>query len=318
MSTMAEPQGAGAAEMAFDLTQIVNVASVPQRSPFRYPGGKTWLVPHIRQWLRRCDPHVSEFIEPFAGGAIVGLTVAFERLADSVMLIEKDEDVAAVWMTILNVRNGRWLADRIAEFEFTEEHVRAALETPRWKLSFRERAFKTILRNRVQRGGILAPGAGVMKIGENGRGLASRWYPETLRRRILAITELRHRITFEQGDGIDAIRKNALRRDVAFFIDPPYTIAGRRLYTYSDIDHEELFRIAGRVSGDFLMTYDNTDEIRRLAERFGFETRLIAMKNTHNTKMTELLIGRHLDWLQQLGRDDPQASLEFELQTLPG
>ena len=24
---------------------IVNVASVPQRSPFRYPGGKTWLIP---------------------------------------------------------------------------------------------------------------------------------------------------------------------------------------------------------------------------------------------------------------------------------
>ncbi len=27
------------------LPGIVNVASVPQRSPFRYPGGKTWLVP---------------------------------------------------------------------------------------------------------------------------------------------------------------------------------------------------------------------------------------------------------------------------------
>jgi len=25
-----------------ELTQPVNVASVPQRSPFRYPGGKTW------------------------------------------------------------------------------------------------------------------------------------------------------------------------------------------------------------------------------------------------------------------------------------
>jgi len=32
-------------------SQIVNVASVPQRSPFRYPGGKTWLVPLVRQWL---------------------------------------------------------------------------------------------------------------------------------------------------------------------------------------------------------------------------------------------------------------------------
>lgn len=29
--------------------KVVNVASVPQRSPFRYPGGKTWLVPVVRK-----------------------------------------------------------------------------------------------------------------------------------------------------------------------------------------------------------------------------------------------------------------------------
>ena len=32
---------------------IINVASVPQRSPFRYPGGKTWLIPTVRQWLKQ-------------------------------------------------------------------------------------------------------------------------------------------------------------------------------------------------------------------------------------------------------------------------
>jgi DNA adenine methylase len=55
-----------------------------------------------------------------------------------------------------------------------------------------------------------------------------------------------------------------------------------------------------RVRGDFLMSYDNTDEVRALARRFGFVSRPIAMKNTHHEKMTELLIGRDLNWLDQI------------------
>src|SRR5712671_8236811 len=59
--------------------RVINVSAVPHRSPFRYPGGKTWLVPYVRQWLSSRAPKPEELIEPFAGGAIVGLTVAFER-----------------------------------------------------------------------------------------------------------------------------------------------------------------------------------------------------------------------------------------------
>ena len=58
-------------------SQIVNVASVPQRSPFRYPGGKTWLVPTIRKWLKSLSLKPSLFVEPFVGGGIVSLTVGF-------------------------------------------------------------------------------------------------------------------------------------------------------------------------------------------------------------------------------------------------
>jgi DNA adenine methylase len=273
--------------------KIVNVASVPQRSPFRFPGGKTWLIPYIRLWLRRGSTPVSELIEPFAGGAIVGLTAAFENFAEKITLIELDSDVAAVWQTILT-GDGKSLANRIASFRPTAESVRAALSSNSRDLE--ERAFITILRNRVQRGGILAPGAGLMKNGENGRGLASRWYPETLRRRILAITAIKERIRFVQGDGIDFLNQNLDRKDVAYFIDPPYTVAGRRLYTHSDIDHEALFRLAGKLAGEFLMTYDNAKEIRSLAAKFGFDIEPIPMKSTHHTKMTELLIGRNLAW----------------------
>ena len=299
--------------------KVINVASVPQRSPFRYPGGKTWLIPYIRQWLCSRLPRPEELVEPFAGGAIVGLTVAFERLAESVKLIEKDEDVAAVWHTIFNTGYGKWLADRIVAFEFTPERVRAEIHTPRFRLPLRERAFKTIVRNRVQRGGILAQGAGLMKEGENGRGMASRWYPATLHRRIMAILEVKSWIRFEQGDGLEGIRENADRPNVAFFIDPPYTVAGRRLYTYNQVNHRELFETVAGVAGDFLMTYDNSKEIRDLANCHGFDTRLVPMKSTHHTEMSELMIGRDLSWLSipdKSGRGDGADALQTCLDLL--
>jgi DNA adenine methylase len=166
---------------------IVNVASVPHRSPFRYPGGKTWLIPLVRRWLQSVQP-VAELIEPFAGGAIVGLTAVFEQLAGCLTLIELDQNVAAVWEVILN-GHGAALAERITGFEMSLVNAQAILTAePRTPL---DRAFCTILRNRVQHGGILAPGASLTKDGENGRGIKSRWYAQTLHRRISDIVTIR-------------------------------------------------------------------------------------------------------------------------------
>ncbi len=287
---------------------VFNVASVPQRSPFRYPGGKTWLVPYVRLWLGARRPRPSELIEPFAGGAVVGLTAAFEGLVERVTLVEKDEDVAAVWQTILDPAQAAWLADAVAAFRPTPESVRAALAPTGDRLSLPERAFRTLLRNRVQRGGILAPGAGLLKLGENRRGLASRWYPQTLRRRILAIARLRERIRFRCGDGFQVLRENQDRPEAVFFIDPPYTAAGRRLYTHSDVDHPELFRLTAGLRGDFLMSYDDAPEIRRLAAQCGFALAPVPMKSTHHTVKFELLIGRNLDWLAGLAAGGRRGS----------
>src|SRR5215216_2399360 len=162
---------------------VINVSAVPHRSPFRYPGGKTWLVPYVRQWLKSRNEKPTEFVETFAGGSIVGLSALFDELTTHLTLVELDEQVASVWTTILN--EGRELAARIVAFNLTRENVSA--ELTRTPANIADRAFQTILRNRVQRGGIMAPGAGLLKEGENGHGIASRWYPETLSRRIREI-----------------------------------------------------------------------------------------------------------------------------------
>lgn len=280
--------------------QVVNVATVPHRSPFRYPGGKTWLVPRIRQWLGSLSSKPTELIEPFAGGAIVGLTVAFEQWADHVTLVEIDEKVGAVWQAIIEEGCGMWLAEHIEEFDLTKKNVEQLLNEE--NLSIRERALQTIVHNRVSRGGILAKGAGLIKYGENKKGLTSRWYPQTLARRILSIHKIRERLSFVWGDGLEVIEQNSNQTHSVFFVDPPYTAgrgkrAGRRLYEYSELDHERLFELMGRVQGDFLMTYDNDKDVQTMATRHGFDTRPIAMKSTHHAEMTELLIGRDLAWV---------------------
>jgi DNA adenine methylase len=274
-------------------SDIVNVASVPHRSPFRYPGGKTWLVPRVREWLTSIK-RPTELIEPFAGGGIVGLSAVFDDLVERIRLVELDSDVAAVWTTILN-GSGERLATDIMKFAMNAENVRHVVEI-RSKDTY-ERAFATIIRNRVNRGGILAPGVGLMKNGENGRGLLSRWYPETLSKRITAITNLKERVTFIQADGLKVLSENADRADAVFFIDPPYTVAGRRLYSHSEIDHARLFDIATTLCGDFLITYDNSPEIAYLARKAGLQTKTVPMKSTHHSRKLELLIGRNLGWV---------------------
>ncbi len=279
-------------------TTVVNVAQIPQRSPFRYPGGKTWLVPHVRTWLTRFPKKPKLFVEPFAGGGIISLTVAFEDLADEVIMVELDHNIAAVWKTMLSKDND-WLAAQVSNFDMTIPNLRAELsKKPR---NTRTLAFHTLLRNRTYHGGILAPGSGILKYGENGKGINSRWYPDTLRKRIQNVKHVRSKITFIEGDGIKAIKQHAAKKSAAFFIDPPYTAAGKkagkRLYVHHELEHERLFKSCETITGDFLMTYDNADELIVLANHHGFQTDTVAMNNTHHATMRELLIGKNLNWI---------------------
>jgi DNA adenine methylase len=271
-----------------------NVAQVRQLSPFRYPGGKTWLVPEVRKWLTSSKRTPSVFVEPFAGGSMAGLTAASENLVEHVFLGELDDDVAAVWKTIIQGKevDVAWLSKQIIDFDVTLENVRSILDgNPK---AVRGKAFRTIVKNRMQRGGIMAAGAGLVKTGEAGRGLNSRWYPETLVKRIDALQLIRDRITFEQADAFEVIKRYVDDDDAFFFVDPPYTAggkkAGSRLYTHSEIDHEGLFALMASVRGSVMLTYDDAPEVRLMAERHGFRVEPVPMKNTHHELIRELLI----------------------------
>lgn len=289
--------------------KAVNVASVPQRSPFRYPGGKTWFVPTFRQWIKHINYRPMILVEPFVGGGIISLTALFENLVERVVMVELDDEIAAVWQCVVD-GNATWLAKRIQDFDVTEEGVLRELE--RKPTTTREKAFQTILKNRTLHGGILAEGSRFIKYGENGKGISSRWYPETLAKRLLNLNLVAGRIDFRCGDAFEAIMEFSSTQGAVFFIDPPYTAggkkAGKRLYRHYDVDHDSLFELCASIKGDFLMTYDHAEEVKQMARRHRFEMRLIPMTNTHHATMSELVIGRDLSWMDGLPAvHEPQA-----------
>ena len=273
-------------------TKVVNVASVPQRSPFRYPGGKTWLIPTVRKWLRQ-SYESKKLLEPLAGGGIVSLTAAFENLATEIVMVELDREVAAVWEVIINGDHA-WLANKIYSFELNAENARAILLKE--DKTTEEQAFSTILKNRIFHGGIITKGSGLIKNGENGKGIKSRWYPKTLRNRILAIGHVKSKMRFVQGDAFEELEKIKNEVNTYSFIDPPYIVAGKRLYTHFEIDHDALFSLTAQLKGKFMLTYDDTEEIRMLADKYNLDFRVIPMKTTHHIQKNEIIISDNFDW----------------------
>ena len=270
----------------------VNVSQVPQRSPLRYPGGKTWLIPHIRAWFERTRSH-ELLVEPFVGGGIVSLTAVMEGLAARAIMVDLDRDLAAFWQASL--KHGETLIARIRGFEPTRANVEAiANAIPTTTL---DRGFRTLVLNRSRRGGVLAPGAALTKNGEKGKGVASRWYPETLCKRLAAIGAHKNAISFVEGDGVDQMERLAEQDGTCFFIDPPYTArggkrAGARLYAHNDVPHHRLFEVMADTRSNFLMTYDCSEEIIACTERFHFHAVVVFMKNGHHASIKELVITR--------------------------
>ena len=276
----------------FSPIKAANVSTVPQRSPLRYPGGKTWLIPHVRAWLSRSKTP-PRLIEPFAGGGVTSLTAVMEGLVENAVMCELDADVAAFWRSALN--HGPALRKAVLEFVPSARAVQDIIGTsPSTDL---ERGFRALVLNRMRRGGVLAEGASLLRKGENGKGLASRWYPETLAERIAAVERHAHLLSLQETDGVEFLASlNACEHRHVLFVDPPYTAGhrrpGQRLYVHSEVDHCRLFELVAGSPADFLMTYDNSPDVLKLSRDCGFHVVKVAMRTTSHVAAEELLITR--------------------------
>jgi DNA adenine methylase len=216
-----------------------------------------------------------------------------EGLAERALMVEIDRDVSAFWRAALE--HGDQLVQRVENFTPDRTSVeQLSVDAP---MDVLDHGFRTLVLNRTRRGGVLAPGASLTKRGENGNGITSRWYPDTLAKRLRDITAHSRRLLFCEGDGVNMLELLADKTDVRLFVDPPYTAgggkrAGTRLYAHNVVDHARIFGVLSKSGADFLMTYDCSSEIEALVREHGFNAAVVEMKNGHHARIPELVITR--------------------------
>lgn len=251
----------------------LKIKSIPKLkkhiSPLRYPGGKTKLIDYVYSKLNVDKTDV--FIEPFAGGASVGLSLLDAGVINRLILNDIDFGVYSLFHAIKE--DSDRLSAKISGYNPSHEDYFKAQEiiSSGYKDCDKfEAAWMFLLVNRLAYSGICkANPLG----GRNGSrdDLLTRWNPKTLCKRIELISKMSYRITVLNMDAFELIEEIYWNDMATIFIDPPYFRKGKDLYNhyFDKSDHIRLNILLdclhqGMPGADMILTYDNDEYIDNL------------------------------------------------------
>lgn len=235
-------------------------------SPLRYPGGKWRIALFFTRLigLNRLDR--IQYVEPYAGGASLALSLLFTEQVSEVYLNDLDPAIHAFWHSVLT-RNRDFiqLLDRTpvtaGEWARQKAVYDKGLAAGKFALGF-----ATFFLNRTNHSGILNGG---MIGGRKQRGpwkIGARFNRLELQRRIERIGFFRKRIHLFSEDAIDFLRNLEFTKESLIYLDPPYYRVGRRLYlnAYKPDDHIALSELVRELKSLWVISYDDVPEIRKL------------------------------------------------------
>lgn len=254
-------------------------------SPLRYPGGKGKVANFFKLLLLENDLVGCEYVEPYAGGASVALSLLFEEYASHVHINDLDRGIHAFWKVALERPDDlcRLIRDTrpgLREWD-RQRKIQRGADTGDLEL-----AFATFFMNRTNRSGIIDGGIIGGRRQKGDWKIDARWRPEDSIARIEKIARFSSRITVT---GIDtaAYLREALPdiEDSFLYLDPPYYKKGKGLYTsfYEHDDHEQVAKLVLGLDRPWVVSYDAEPEIERLyasAQRLDYGLRYTARESS--------------------------------------
>lgn len=237
-------------------------------SPLRYPGGKLKVVDYVKQLMEVNDLKGGTYIEPYAGGASVALSLIFSGYAGRIRINDIDRSIYAFWHSVLNETDE--LCRLIANTPVTMDVWQAQHEMQKHKekVDLLELGFSTFFLNRTNRSGILNGGVIGGKEQTGYYKIDARYNKKELIERIEQIAGYADMIELTSIDAVELIKryKRTPAAKTFCYLDPPYYVKGRDLYLnyYNKDDHKAIAEAIKKYKGKWIVSYDAVDYIKDL------------------------------------------------------
>ena len=242
-------------------------------SPLRYPGGKGKVANYFKNIFQENLLYDGVYVEPYAGGASVALSLLFNEYASKIIINDIDRSIYSFWHSVLNKTDEvcRLINDTpvtVAVWERQREIQRTKSRQGTLKLGF-----STFYLNRTNRSGILNAGVIGGRQQEGNWKIDARFNKKDLIHRIQRIAQYKNKIELYNSDAVKLVKslRKTLPPKTLFYFDPPYYVKGKDLYLnyYQDSDHQEIATEISKVSKQkWIVTYDNVTNIRKLYPGF--------------------------------------------------
>ena len=238
-------------------------------SPLRYPGGKNKIAKFIKLVFEKNLLHDGYYVEPYAGGASVGLFLLMNEHASKIIINDFDRSIYAFWYSVLNE---------------TEQLCALIMETPinrrNWKKQKKiqknknnapllQLGFSTFFLNRTNRSVIIKGGIIGGQKQSGAYRMNARFNKIDLIERIKKIAAYKERISLYNLDACQLLIEieNQLPAETLIYFDPPYYVKGKGLYV-NHYKHEDHVHVANMVNGlrnyKWIVSYDSKLAIKKL------------------------------------------------------
>lgn len=263
-------------------------------SPLRYPGGKSKLADFIGLTIQNLNMPNCTYIEPFAGGAGVALSLLLNGIVERIVINDLDKAIYSFWRALK--QESFRLIEKIENTPITmdEWYKQKQIYSSSTTYSL-DLAFATLFLNRTNRSGILTAGpiGGYAQAGE--WKLDVRFNKASLIKKIEMLSAQKGNITVYNKDIISLINNYIPRFGTNTFIyfDPPYYNKGQKLYKnfLTPCDHQKIHdAIVQNVHVPWIITYDDVPEICNLYAPYTIREFDLIYSAANKGKASELMI----------------------------